>query len=289
MKEPVGLIMMLEHFGLKDILIVCKKYVVLILSFVFLAICIFGTITFKNVQSISLPQKSVGANIYTAVASYCIKIDESKLAEINDFADYLKSLTKSCVDILNGSVCSEYIYNSLKKKYTTDEIAGLSEFAKSKRKGEKFIPIDAMNKVYLVKDRECSMVFDIYGVGYTKKFAEDVLDACVSFIDCELSDSKFDFKLESFGKTIRTIESFSQINTASEDESSSFVNSATNVEVSKKSILAVVVKSGILPVLGLAILLVFVLALKDFFDPTLNRKSDFCEYEIPVIGEIIEK
>lgn len=281
--------MMFEHFGLKDIFIVCKKYVVLILSFVFLAICVFGTMTFNNVKSISLPKKSVGANIYTAVASYHIKIDDAKLAEINDFSDYLKSLTKSCVDILNGSVCSEYIYNSLKKKYATDEIAKLSEFAKSKRKDEKFIPIDAMNKVYLVKDRECSMIFDIYGVGYTQKFAEDVLNACISFIDNELSNSKFDFKLESFGKTVRTIESFSQINTESEEESSSFANSATNVEVSKKSILAVVIKSGILPVLGLVILLVFALALKDFFDPTLNRKSDFCEYEIPVIGEIIEK
>lgn len=281
--------MMFEHFGLKDIFIVCRKYAILILSFVFLSICVFGTITFRNVRSISLPKNSVGANIYTAVASYCIKIDDAKLAEVNDFSNYLKSLTKSCVDILNSSVCSEYIYNSLKKKYTADEIAKLSKFTKSKRKDEKFISIDAMNKVYFVKDRECSMVFDIYGIGYTKKFAEDVLNACISFIDDELVKSKFDFKLEIFGKTTRTIESFSQINKESEEENLSFVNSANNAEVSKKSVIALVVKSGILPVLGLAILLIFALALKDFFDPTLNRKSDFCEYEIPVIGEIIEK
>lgn len=281
--------MMFEHFGLRDIFVVCRKYVVLILSFVFLALCVFGTIAFKNVQSSFSPKNSVGTNIYTAITSYCIKIDDTKLAEINDFSDYSKSLTKSYVDILNSSVCSEYVYNSLKNKYTADEIAKLSEFTKSEKKDEKFISLDAMSKVYLVKDREYSMVFDIYGVGYTKKFAEDVLDACISFIEDELDCSKFDFKLESLGKTIRTIDSFSQIDTESEDESASFTSSTANAEVSEKNTLVIVAKSCILPVLGLLLLLVFALALKDFFDPTLNRKSDFYEYKIPVIGEIIEK
>ncbi|MBQ3092663.1 MAG: hypothetical protein IJC57_00115, partial [Clostridia bacterium] len=53
--------------------------------------------------------------------------------------------------------------------------------------------------------------------------------------------------------------------------------------------LRIIIKNLILPVFILMFLLIFTLSLFSYFNPTLNRMSDFSEYTIPIIGELNPK
>ena len=90
--------------------------------------------------------------------------------------------------------------------------------------------------------------------------------------------------LEPSSEAVKVVNSVEELGADEEEEKS--MNTSFS---SKKKIVKICIKNIIIPMIGIIILLLFALTFKAFLNPTMNRKSDFAIYDVPVIGEIKDK
>ena len=132
-----------------------------------------------------------------------------------------------------------------------------------------------------------TMIINLAAKSYNEELSRDVLEYLKEFLLIYVDSKIKSANIEYIGKSnkIVNIENLSQ-----SDKNLLMDSSNQNVSSQQKSlfkfILTLVVKNIFVPAVALWLLLAFCLIMRAFFNPTLNRKSDFTPYKIPVIGEI---
>lgn len=274
---------MLEHFGIKDIWVAIKKNRYLVIVWIAVFSCLFGFITYKNLQSMKVSSEGKEPLSVTS-ASYYVEPNMNNNINLEKLDSSLFNyLPNNFVAMLKTEAYVGYLCDKLLELYTSDYIIEKSNIEAPKN-DIKFLP-QAVKSLYGVKRAKESMVLDLYSLSSDKELSKTVLDLSKEYLEKHVEKQNGLVKLDFLGETVKNINSIDEI-LSSEEKASMVTSPKTNQSLSKKSIIKSIVKNMVVPVGGLTLALVFFLSLKAFFYPTLNRKSDFCEYDVPVIGEI---
>lgn len=280
---------MSEHFGFKDIWIVLKKNKYLILVFISMLFIIFGFMSLKNILSTFKTGNSDGETIYAASVHYVLQphiesIEGEKLDQ-----DFYRSIPDDFVAILNSDECANYIYNNLSSIYSKDYIIKNTELMLPNEE-IKSLNLEAFKSIYKAQREKNTMIINLYGFSYKSELAKTILLICKNYVN-EVARKKIKYAdLEESMEVIKEVKSTSSLTL--NDDSTNSLSTTMNVNHSLsskfKSVIKIMAKNLFLPSFGLTLLLVLLLIGISFINPTMNRKSDFCEYDVPILGEVIE-
>ena len=274
---------MLECFGIRDVFSVIKKNRYLVGAWIIGLSLLFGFITYKNLQD--LRASSNNKELLNVVsASYYVKPNVRNNASLEKIGSNLfKSLPDDFVAVLDTDAYTGYLSEKLLETYSGEYIVQKSNL--EPKKNESKYLTQAVKSLYSAKRSKDSMVLNLYALSSDLELSETILNITKEYLEEHAEKQSGLVSLDFLGQTTKKVSSVQDLENSDEVSASTNVSSSGK-KVSKKDIIKAVIKSMIIPVGGLTLLLVFVLSLRAFFYPTLNRKSDFCEYEIPVIGEV---
>jgi hypothetical protein len=247
--------------------------------FLVIVTLVFGFIGVKNVKNFLKATHIESGALYAASASYYVQPDLDSATAKNMDSDFLKSLPDNYISLMNTDVCANYIYEKISSAYSSDYLTKNSEF--SVEPGSKTINVESVKKLYKVNRDKTTMVITVYAMAYNEELSRDILKECRNFIETNADDQIKNSYLEFMGETIKTIRSSSEL---SKDDKNAV--KSVDSDSSTKSIIMAVAKNSVIPIVGLTACLIFIILVASAFHPTLNRKSDFCEYDVPIIGEI---
>ncbi len=279
---------MSEHFGFKDIWIVLKKNKYLILIFNCIFFIIFGFMSLKSVLSTLKTGKSDRESIYAASVHYVVQpIVESMKGEKLD-QDFYRSIPDDFVAIINSDECANYIYNNLFSIYSKDYIIENTELILPNQEIED-INIEAIKSIYKAQREKNTMIINLYSFSYQRELAKSIMSICKNYID-EVARKNIKYAdLEESMEVIKEVKPTSNLEGNNDSNNSlSSMNVNNSMSSKLKNVISIIVKNLFIPLVGLTLLLILLLIWISFVNPTMNRKSDFCEYDIPILGEIIE-
>ena len=269
---------MLEHFGLKDIWVVVKKNRNLIAVISALFLILFSFMTYSKLKN-SNESSEDGEPLYASSLSYYVQpniLDEN--IESKD-AEFYRGLPNDYVALLSTDSCASYVYENLIKIYSEEYLRKNSDF-----KPQNLDSVQVVKDLYKVKRYKNTMIFNVYAVAYNKDLSKSILNLLRQYLESNVGPKVKEASLELSGEAVRVVDSAEDLG-ADEEEAKSAVSSFSG----KKKIMKVCIKNIVIPMIGILILLLFALIFKAFLNPTMNRKSDFAIYDVPVIGEIEDR
>ena len=266
-----------EHFGIKDMWVVIKKNFNLIFISAFLISVIFSFFTYKQLKSMGGVYEE-GRRLYVSTVSCYVKPNmQNSKSEVSD-SKYYRDIPDDYIAMMGTDACINYVYKGLLNKYSEKYLEENSEYVSCANEEE--LSAQSVKNLYKIDRNEKTMVFNIYAISYNKDLSKSILDLCIEYLKKGVLSKMIDSELEISDEAFEIIKSKKELEKDPE-------NKALNSSSSKfKDILKIVIKRAFIPVFGLMFILIFILMLKAFFNPTLNRKSDFSEYEVPILGEI---
>lgn len=273
---------MLEHFGLKDIWVVTKKNKSLIALVSALLLILFSLVAYSKLKN-SNENNEEGEPLYAYSLSYYVQTNiSSENFENNKDGEFYRGLPNDYIALLNTDACAGYVYENLSKIYSDEYLKKNSEF-KPQSSGD-FTSVQAVKNLYKIKRYKSTMIFNVYALAYNKELSKSVLNLLRQYLENNIDPKIKEAGLEPSSEAVRVVNSAEELG-ADEEEAKSVTASFS----SKKKIMKVCIKNIIIPTIGIIILLLFALTFKAFLYPTMNRKSDFAVYDVPVIGEIKDK
>ena len=268
----------INKFGIKDIFSVIKKNIILILGLFFVSFSLFGLITIKKLLNTNKTNTNI-SKIYTASIDYYLE-PKSEILN-NENINFFRAIPDDFVAFLNTSACADYIYNRLLDIYNIGELAQ-NTYQDQTIENNSF-QIKNIKNLYTVKREKNTMIVKVASFARDKKMCEDILKIIKEYTNFELKKVINSTKIQESNTIVQFLDS----NQILEEYPDSNFNLEFNI--SKTKITKIIIKNLILPVFVLMFLLVFSLALFSYFNPTLNRMSDFCEYDIQILGELNQK
>lgn len=273
---------MFEHFGVKDIWPSIKKHGILIMIFIFFLTLIFGFISLNKVKSFLNTTHDENCPLYAASASYYVQAELDDTEIKNSDSDFWKFLPDNYVSLMNTDVCANFIYEKISKVYSSDYLIKNSEVSSFvDRSNSKIIDIESVKKLYKVSREKNTMVINIYSLAYNEELSKIILKECCNFFEIYSNHQIKNSHANFIGETIKIIKSSSELNN-DEDKSTKGESHNSNI----KTIILIIVKNFVVPTIGLTACLLLIILFIYMFKPTLNSKSDFCEYNVPIIGEV---
>ncbi len=280
-----GIKLMFEHFGLFDIWSTIKRYKKAVCYIMLASILLFGTLGIIKVSSVLKSLESFNQDRCISSTSYYVEpIIDEKLLENTDMSFY-KTLPNDYVAILNSDFCRQYIYNEITSKYENDYIVKNSTLGRGTDaiKPDE-LSIISMKELYTVSQYENTMLLNVICETYDEGLSDTVLKACE---DCLANVAQPQIKNSNITNAgnVKQILSPSQAAVASKNLKSDKVSSKKQMSKSQM-VAASILKVMVLPIFIIFVLCCAVACLIALFNPTLNRKSDFSEYEIPILAEL---
>lgn len=272
---------MLEHFGLEDIWVVIKKKRNLIFVVSVLFLILFSFNTYGKLKN-SIESNEGGRPIYAYSLSYYVQPNISGLNLESKDGEFYRGLPNDYIALLSTDACASYLYDGLSKIYSEEYLRKNSDFNPKNIKG--FPPLQAVKNLYKIKRYKNTMIFNVYSVAYDQDLSQSISNTLNEYIENNIEPKVKEANLELSGKAVKIVNSSEEL-TADDEELKSTASSFS----SNKKTVKVCIKNIVVPMIGILILLVFVLSFKAFLNPTINRKSDFATYGVPVIGEIKDK
>lgn len=272
---------MLEHFGLKDIWVVVKKNRNLIAAVLALFLILFGFLTYSKLKN-SSESSEEGEPLYAYSISYYVQTNISGEKTESKDDDFYRGLPNDYIALASTDACANYVYEGLMEKYSQEYLKKNSEFNPQNLKD--LPPVQAVKNLYKIQRNKNTMVFNVYALAYNEELSKSILGLLKQYLEDNIDSKVKEANLEPSGEAVRVVNSAEELG-ADDEESKSVVTSFSG----KKKIVKVCIKNIFVPVIGIMVLLVFALAFKAFLNPTMNRKSDFAAYDVPVIGEIKDK
>ena len=268
---------MLEHFGIKDIWVVIKKniYLIMIIGAVFTAL--FSFITYHKIKSLNCSHQE-GQPIYASSLSYYVQPNITDMQSEKTEWEYYHSLPNDYVALLNTDACACYVYEGICKLYSDNYLKKNSELDVQNLKNLPFV--QSIKKLYKVKRYNNTMIFNVYALAYNEELSRSILSLLREYLEINVEKRIKESNLELSGEAIKIISSASELD--DDDEVKTVSAKASNT----KAVIKLLIKNTFIPLIGVIIVLLFILILRAFFNPTLNRKSDFAEYDVPILGEI---
>ncbi len=256
---------MFERFGLKDAFYAIWKHKILIIA-VALATGLLGGLALSG-----NPKRVTGQTVpgqYNETITYYVKLSDkayqSKGLATSSLSAVQLDYTKSYTAILTSDVCLDYVVAS------AEEIVGKEKMDKQLRAVnpdgavEKHQALKNLVKVEQVKD---SYLITVSITSVDTDFVKAVSQGYYNYVNQANND--FDFAQLQHIKTVKSDNETLQIR----EKSNAF---------SKTGFVKYTVVFGIA---GAAVAIIAVMGIALFF-PTINRKSDFQMYNVPVLGEL---
>ena len=269
---------MLEHFGLKDIWVVVKKNrnLIAVVSASFLIL--FSFITYGKLKN-SNESSEEGEPIYAYSLSYYVQPNILNENLESKDAEFYRGLPNDYVALLSTDACASYVYENLIKIYSEEYLKKNSEF-----KPQNLNSVQVVKDLYKIKRFKNTMIFNVYAVAYNKDLSKSILDILRQYLEDNIGPKVKEADLELSGEAVKVVSSTEEVG-ADEEEVKSTVSSFSG----KKKVVKTCIKSIVIPMIGILVLLLFALTFKAFLNPTMNRKSDFAIYDVPVMGEIKDR
>ncbi len=272
---------MLEHFGLEDIWVVVKKKKNLIAATSVLFLILFSFNAYGKLKN-SAESSEEGKPIYAYSLSYYVQPNISGVNLESKDGEFYRGLPNDYIALLSTDACASYLYDGLSKMYSEEYLKKNSEFNPKNIKG--LPPVQATKNLYKIKRYKSTMIFNVYAIAYDQDLSQSISNILKEYIENNIEPKVKEASLELSGKAVKTVNSSEELS-ADDEESKSNVSSFSG----SKKVIKVCIKNIVVPMIGILLLLVFALAFKSFLNPTMNRKSDFATYGIPIIGEIKDK
>ena len=280
---------MFEKFGIMDVWSVIRKNIAMIFLVFLCCIVLFGGINLSRIKdSMMVAYTNNTMNMNISVASFYVQpiMDESSSDKIE--SGFYKSLPDDYVAILNTDYCLEYLYNKILSKYAREDIIKYTDI------GREEIPIKPQDlnsqhikDLYQCKRQSNTMIISLASKSYNEGLSKDILEYLKEFLLISVDAKVKSADIEYIGKSDKIVD-FS--NLSQQDKSLWFDSSSQNTSSSQKSplksTLISIIKCIVIPTILIMFLLISYLIIYSFLNPTLNRKSDFTPYGIPVLGEI---
>lgn len=280
---------MFEKFGIMDVWSVIRKNIVMLFLVLLGCIVIFGGFNLSRIKdSMKVVYTSNTMNMNVSIASFYVQpiMDEKSVDKIE--SGFYKSLPDDYVAILNTDYCLEYLYNKILSKYTKEDIIKYTDI------GREEIPIKSENLnsqnvkgLYQCKRQSNTMIINLAAKSYNAELSKDILEYLKEFLTIYVDAKVKNADVEYIGKSDKVVD-FS--NLSQQDKFLLLDANAQSASPSQrsplKSVLVSIIKCIIIPTILILFILISWLIIYAFLNPTLNRKSDFTPYKIPVIGEI---
>lgn len=255
---------MFEKFGFRDVCYNVWRY-----KFIFIAVelVIVGLILKNYLIMPSSEKISQGENDqFLTSISYVVENADGSPRKYDNTSEANK-LIVSYVALLKTDLCNEYVSKKVLKSYSEKDLSEClveNSENKEKLKNNKFL--NSIAKSVKVEQLEGSSLINISVVSSKKDIGSKIINAYEEFLSENIINEKTGLILKTIGM----------------NQNSSVSEENQGAKVSKTFIIK---KLFIYSVLAMTILAIIV-CFKVLFYPTLNRKSDFACYNIPVISEI---
>ncbi|MBQ3092739.1 MAG: hypothetical protein IJC57_00515, partial [Clostridia bacterium] len=255
----------INKFGIKDIFSVIKKNIVLISSLFFVFLFVFSLTTHKQIVN----NKDVidDSKIYVASIDYYL---EPKIELLNnENINFFRAIPDDFVALLNTHACKNYVYDELLSRHN---IGDIEQKILSNTINNSDIATKNIENLYIAKREKNTMVVNLTSVSYDPEICKEILNVCNQYIDFKLKKSINQANIQPSNVIVqlsnpdKILEEYPELNFKFNQN-----NSTTKT-------LRIIIKNLILPVFILMFLLIFTLSLFSYFNPTLNRMSDFSEY-----------
>ncbi|MDR1628418.1 MAG: hypothetical protein LBR79_06575 [Oscillospiraceae bacterium] len=280
---------MFEKFGIMDVWSVIRKNIVMIFLVLLGCIALFGGINLPRItDSMKVVYTNNTMNMNVSVASFYVQpiMDESSSDKIE--SGFYKSLPDDYVAIINTDYCLEHLYGKILSKYAKEDIIKYTNI------GREEVPVKPQNlnfqhikDIYQCKRQANTMVINVAAKSYNEELSKDVLEYLKEFLIMSADGQIKNANIEYIGKSDKVVD-FS--NLSQQDKLLLLDSTAQSASPSQSSPLKFavisIIKCIIIPTMLILFLLISYLIIYAFLNPTLNRKSDFTAYKIPVIGEI---
>lgn len=263
---------MFEHFGIMDVFSTVKKYIKVILAVIICFILIFSFLAILSIKSTGVKNYNAHGNIYSSSASYYIEPNiKPELTDSDIYTlDMYKGLPDQYSGILNNDFCKEYVVKDLLGTYSSKELVEKSSFSLDKSNNE--IDISSFKDVVLIEKQKNSPLLIIKAETYDKDLSNNIIYAYKKYLSQELAPKTDWVKITFMG--------------GYEEKVNTSTISTTNQTSFSKIVIKTIIKLVIIPVIAVSVLILIVVFFVALFNPTINRKSDFYEYEVPVISEM---
>lgn len=273
---------MFEHFGLMDIWSTFKRYKWIVILII---LGVSTVLSWKNIVNIGKDTESVyminNADVKVSSASYYVEPLIEKGQGIND-SKFYRLIPEDYIAFFNTDFFNRYVYDRITLAYENSYIVSKINFGEGINiSSNKFTP-ENVKEICFIKNIKDTMMISMLCRSYDEKLSEDIMKICKDFIISEVDDKISFANLKFAGQTRRSL---SPAQAAMEDWKNEEESSNIRTAPSKGTVFSVM-KGILIPIIGVSALSIIVIILIAMFNPTLNRESDFCEYDIPVIGEI---
>lgn len=273
---------MFENFGIMDIWSGFKKYKLIILTFIAVSFAFFVVTFLLSFKRSSANSEINEDTIYISSASYYIE-PSSEVLLASDPGIY-RAIPSDYVAIMNTDFFRKYIFEKLTAIYSKQFIVENSGLNKSDiSSNPETMGIDSMNELYVVKQHSGSMVVEIFSMTYNEALSNSVQSICKEFLSTNADEQTRNSSIKFTGEANRVIKTSDLASEKFEkDDTRNIIQTPTVTQLTFK----LIIKKILVPVFLVVFLCFGFVILMGLLRPTLNRVSDFSEYDVPVIGEI---
>lgn len=273
---------MFENFGIMDIWSGFKKYKLIILTFIAVSFAFFVVTFLLSFKRSSANSEINEDTIYISSASYYIE-PSSEVLLASDPGIY-RAIPSDYVAMLKTDFFRKYIFEKLTAIYSKQFIVENSGLNKSDiSSNPETMGIDSMNELYVVKQHSGSMVVEIFSMTYNEALSNSVQSICKEFLSTNVDEQTRNSSIKFTGEANRVIKTSDLASEKFEkDDTRNIIQTPTVTQLTFK----LIIKKILVPVFLVVFLCFGFVILMGLFRPTLNRVSDFSEYDVPIIGEI---
>ena len=274
---------MFEHFGLRDVFSTIKRYIKVIVIILVATTILAGLNGVSKIRKAEKSDSDLADPYYFSTASFSvtpnIKATDTNISAYNSYP------SKFAAE-LNADFSRKYVYEKIMDKYTPEEviknIPDLSDINMSPEKLNMYV----LDKIAIAKQYENSMVVQVYVETKDKDFSKYVIDTYEEYIQNNYVGKSENIKVEHIDTINNEVPiSVNVIKSLSDKDESKSINDSMP-DTSGVSIKKIILKSVIFPIILIGFLMCIVIFVIALFNPTLNRRSDFFLYDLPVTCEL---
>lgn len=263
---------MFEHFGIMDVFSAIRKYIKSIIAILIVCACLFCLFTIRSLKNIGVGNYKTNNKIYNSSVSYYFEpIIKPELTDSDIYTlDMYRNLPDQYAGMLNNDFCRKYVKERIMETFTAKEISDKSSLVLDESKSD--IEISGFNDIISVEKQKDAPLLKITAETYSKELTNKIVSEYSRYLNEELGPKTDWVKIKLIGEY--------------QGESLAPIISETNQAGVSKLVIKIAIKSIIIPLIAIAAIELIVVFFIALFIPTINRKSDFLQYDIKVISEI---
>ena len=274
---------MIEQVGLLDVFAAMKRYKRVIIVVLLLTLVLSGASAFSKLSSArSADDTDSGSALYISSCAYSI---EPTVPLNRDNSTIYQSYPSQFAAALNSDFCKNYVLAELLKSYSAKDIISKTVLSEdSSIASADDLNINHLEKIFFAEQYKNTMMLHITSESFDDTLSKDILKSVQRYLVEQYAPNITDVEIK-YLESIYHQADLSDSIILSKDENKEQKTSVLRAS-SQNSAKSIIIKSMIVPLIAVFVLLFVAIFAIAFLRPTLNRKSDFLAYDVPVIGEL---